>query len=127
MVLHLIRDDASAQRMLQWRNAPRRPGEHLLMTRTDQQQIRQDRNAERLLDALLLRRDLVLSQPKVCLELPIDVLDVIVTTHKTIALVFPRPTVCLYVTSLVASRYGYNDGKNGPTRCAVIGAARGDR
>src|SRR3989442_9710296 len=38
-----------------------------------------------------------------------------------------RPTVCLYVTSLVASSYGYDDGKNGPTRCAVIGAARGDR
>ncbi len=39
----------------------------------------------------------------------------------------PIPTVCLYVTSLVASSYGYDDGKNGPTRCALIGAARGDR
>src|SRR5438034_4650480 len=37
------------------------------------------------------------------------------------------PTVCLYVTSLVASSYGYDEGKNGPTRCAVIGAARGGR
>src|SRR6266478_8020036 len=37
------------------------------------------------------------------------------------------PTICLYVTSLVASSYGYDDGKNGPTRCAVIGAALGDR
>jgi len=38
-----------------------------------------------------------------------------------------KPTVCLYVTSLVASSYGYDDGKNGPARCALIGAARGDR
>ena len=38
-----------------------------------------------------------------------------------------RPTVCLYVTSLVASSYGYDDGKSGPTRCALIGAAHGDR
>src|SRR5262249_36752356 len=37
------------------------------------------------------------------------------------------PTVCLYVTSLVVSSYGYDDGKNGPTRCAVIDGARGDR
>ena len=40
---------------------------------------------------------------------------------------FAKPTVCLYVTSLVVSSYGYDDGKDGPTRCAVIGAARGDR
>ena len=37
------------------------------------------------------------------------------------------PTVCLYVTSLVASSYGYDDDKSGPTRCALIGAALGDR
>src|SRR5712692_8192509 len=38
-----------------------------------------------------------------------------------------RPTVCLYVTSLVVYSYGYDDGKIGPTRCALIGAALGDR
>jgi hypothetical protein len=38
-----------------------------------------------------------------------------------------RPTACLHVTSLVASSCGYDDGKSGPTHCAVIGAARGDR
>jgi hypothetical protein len=38
-----------------------------------------------------------------------------------------RPTVCLDVTSLAAGIYGHDDGKNGPTRCAVIGAARGGR
>src|SRR5436309_2096771 len=27
------------------------------------------------------------------------------------------PTVCLDVTSLVACSYGYDNGKNGPTRC----------
>jgi hypothetical protein len=37
------------------------------------------------------------------------------------------PTVCLDVTSLVAYSYGYDDGKNGPTRCALIGAGFGDR
>jgi hypothetical protein len=38
-----------------------------------------------------------------------------------------NPTVCLYVASLVASSYGYDDDKSEPTRCALIGAARGDR
>src|SRR5713101_4100470 len=37
------------------------------------------------------------------------------------------PTVCLSVTSLAANSYGYDDDKSEPTRCAVIGAARGDR
>src|SRR5438093_6178504 len=38
-----------------------------------------------------------------------------------------KPTVCLHVTSLVASSCGYDNGKSGPTHCALIGAARGDR
>src|SRR5262249_52479378 len=38
-----------------------------------------------------------------------------------------RPTVCLDVTSLVANTYGCDSGRIGPTRCAVIDAARGDR
>src|SRR5215475_13616030 len=38
-----------------------------------------------------------------------------------------KPTVCLHVTSLVASSCGYDDGKSGPTRCVLIGAALGDR
>src|SRR5262245_50454362 len=59
------------------------------MAGTDQQPIRQHRNAQGLLDALLLRTDLVLAQPQVGLQFPVDLLDVIVTTHKTIALVFP--------------------------------------
>jgi len=37
------------------------------------------------------------------------------------------PTVCLDVTSLAASSYGCDNGKNEPTRCALIGAVRGDR
>ena len=44
------------------------------MARTDQQQIRQHRNAERLLDTLLICTDLVLPQPEVCLQFPIDLL-----------------------------------------------------
>src|SRR5262245_11553553 len=36
-------------------------------------------------------------------------------------------TVCFDATSLVVGSYGCDDGKIGPTRCAVIGAGRGDR
>src|SRR6516165_4879480 len=38
-----------------------------------------------------------------------------------------KPTVCLGVTSAVAYTYGYGDGRIGPTRCAVIVGAPGDR
>src|SRR4029434_4245271 len=37
------------------------------------------------------------------------------------------PTVYLDVTSAVACTYGYGDGRIGPTRCAVIAGALGDR
>src|ERR1043166_4144336 len=60
--------------MLQLRNAPRRPRENLLMASPDQQQIRQDRNAKRLLDPSLSPTDLVLAQSEVRLQLPIDLL-----------------------------------------------------
>ena len=59
------------------------------MARTDQQQIGQYRDAKGLLNPAFSRADLMFAQPKVRLELPIDLLDVIVTTHKTMALVFP--------------------------------------
>src|SRR2546425_7144927 len=36
-------------------------------------------------------------------------------------------TVCLDVTPLVASSYGYDNGRIGPTHCALIGDAPGDR
>src|SRR6266571_5663301 len=42
-------------------------------------------------------------------------------------LLIPIPTVYLDVTSLVASSYEYDSGTNGPTRCALIGAALDDR
>src|SRR5205823_13971590 len=51
-------------------------------------QIRQDRHAEGLLDPPLFPTDLVLTQPEVRLQLAVDLFDVIVTTHKTIDLVF---------------------------------------
>jgi hypothetical protein len=37
-------------------------------------------------------------------------------------------TVCFDITSLMVYTYGHDDGKNGPTRCALIGfmAAFGD-
>ena len=40
---------------------------------------------------------------------------------------FHKPTVCLGVTSLAVSIYGCDDGTSGPTRCALIDAALGDR
>jgi serine/threonine-protein kinase PpkA len=38
-----------------------------------------------------------------------------------------KPTVCLDATSLVACSYGCDDGRIGPTHCAVIGVVLGDR
>jgi hypothetical protein len=38
-----------------------------------------------------------------------------------------NPTVCLDVISLVASSYGYENGKNGPIRYALIDDALGDK
>src|SRR5215470_15852355 len=58
--------------MLQLCNAPRCPGAYLLMARTDQQQIRQHRDAKGGLDPSLCPTDLVLTQPEVRLQLPVD-------------------------------------------------------
>src|SRR4030095_5567239 len=71
-MLDLIRDDPEAKRMLQLRHAPRLTGENLLMAGTDQQQIRQHRDAKGLLDASLLCTDLMFSQSQVCLQLAVD-------------------------------------------------------
>src|SRR5262245_51813551 len=38
-----------------------------------------------------------------------------------------RPTVWFYVISLVANTCGYNGGRIGPTRCALIDGAPGDK
>src|SRR6516162_6717353 len=38
-----------------------------------------------------------------------------------------RLTVCFHVTSLVVSSCGYDNGRIGPTHCALIGDALGDR
>src|SRR5437660_12391041 len=61
--------------MLQWRQAPRLAGENLLMAGTNQQQIRQHRDAKGLLDASLLPAHLVCTQSYGCREFPVDVLD----------------------------------------------------
>ena len=62
--------------MLQLRNAPRRPRENLLMTGTDQQQIRQHCNTKGFLDAPLLPPYLMGTQSQLGLEFPIDLLSV---------------------------------------------------
>src|SRR5712691_4631784 len=38
-----------------------------------------------------------------------------------------KPTVCLGITSAVVDTYGYGDGRIGPTHCALIAGALGDR
>src|SRR5215471_1222617 len=60
--------------MLQLRNTPRCPRTNLLMAGTDQQQIRQHRNAKGFLDPSLLPTYLVCPQAQVRLEFSIDLL-----------------------------------------------------
>src|SRR5882762_6665069 len=38
-----------------------------------------------------------------------------------------KPTVCLGVTYMVVYTYGCDDGRIGPTHCAIIGVVPGDR
>src|SRR5712691_2644387 len=45
------------------------------------------------------------------------------TNHQVVHI----PTVCLVVTSVVVYTYGCDDGRIGPTRCAVIDAVLGGR
>jgi hypothetical protein len=63
--------------MLKLGHTPRHPGAYLLMARTDQQQIRQHRDAKRLLDPSLLPTDLMLAQPEVGLQLAVDLWTVL--------------------------------------------------
>src|SRR2546425_1359667 len=58
--------------MLQLRHTPRLARDHLLMARTDQQQIREHRYAKGLLNPSLVLTDLVFAQPEVRLQLAID-------------------------------------------------------
>src|SRR5499427_1864707 len=59
-----------------------------------------------------------------CLPPPVSILAILVQTCMVLD---PKPTVCPGVTSSVAYTYGYDDGRIGPTRCALIDSARGDR
>src|SRR5215471_2206590 len=70
--------------MLKLGHTPRPPGAYLLMARTDQQQIRQHRDAKGLLDPSLLPTDLGLAQPEVGLQLAVDLFhrpSALVCTH----------------------------------------------
>src|SRR5215831_11270060 len=103
--------------MLQLCNAPRGPWENLLMAGTDQQQIRQHGNAKGFLDPSLLPTHLMFAQSQVRLEFPVDLLDVIVATHKTIALVFhaqvyklKRDMMLSHAASAVSVAFMHNDG-----------------
>src|SRR4029450_3628468 len=58
--------------MLQLSKAPRPAWENLLMAYPDQEQIGKHPNPKGLLDASLLRTDLVLAQPQIRLQLAVD-------------------------------------------------------
>src|SRR5262245_21291568 len=75
--------------MLQLKNTPGFAGDNLVMTHAQHKQVGQHRDANGFFTALVVPTDLVLAQPQARFEFPVQRLDVIVTTHKTIALVFP--------------------------------------
>src|SRR4029434_3885292 len=74
--------------MLQLKNTPGFARHNLVMTHPQHQQVGQHSDANGLLTAVCVPTDLVLAQPQPRFQLPVHELDVIVTTHKTIDLVF---------------------------------------
>src|SRR5438874_13059691 len=74
--------------MLQLKNTPGFTGDNLVMTCPQDKQVGQYCNAHGFLTAVGVPADLVLAQSQARFQFPIHQLDVIVTTHKTIDLVF---------------------------------------
>src|SRR5437588_3617098 len=71
-MLHLVGHHTETKRMLKLSNTPRLARDDLLMARAEQQQIRQHGDAKGLLNPSLVLTDLVLAQPKVRLQLAVD-------------------------------------------------------
>lgn len=78
---YLIGDHTQSKRMLKLRDAPRLTGDNLLMTGSEQKQIRHHGNAKGLLNPLFMTTDLVLAQAQVRFQLAVDLL------HRPAALI----------------------------------------
>src|SRR4029453_2371700 len=74
--------------MLKLKDTPGFSGDNLVMTYPQYKQVGQHRDTNGFLTAVFIPTDLVLAQPQPRFQLPVHALDVIVTTHKTIDLVF---------------------------------------
>src|SRR5262249_40002898 len=103
--------------MLELKNTPGFAGSNLVMTHPQHIQIGQHRDAHGFLATVGVPTDLVLAQPQTRFQLPIHELDVIVTTHKTIALVFHTQVYKLkrnmtpqHSASAVSVAFMHNDG-----------------
>src|SRR5713101_7944130 len=103
--------------MLQLKNTPGFSRNNLVMTHPHHKQVGQHRDADGFLTAVCVPADLVLAQPKARFQLPVHQLDVIVTTHKTIALVFhtqvyklKRDMTPLHAASTSSVAFMHNDG-----------------
>src|SRR5215831_4621477 len=103
--------------MLQLKNTPGFARHNRVMTHPQYQQVGQHRNAHRFLTAIGVPTDLVLAQPQARFQLPVHHLDVIVTTHKTIALVFhtqvyklKRDMTPQHTTSAASVAFMHHDG-----------------
>src|SRR5690349_12219093 len=116
-MLDLVRHDPYPQRMLKLKNTPGFPGDNLVMTRPQHKQVGQHGDTNGFLAAVLVSTDLVLAQAQPRLQLPVDQFDVIVTTHKTIDLVFhtqvyklKRDMMHQHAASALSVAFMHNDG-----------------
>src|SRR5262249_34667807 len=103
--------------MLELKNTPRFARDDLVMTRPQHKQVGQHGDPNGFLTAVLVSTDLMLAQSQPRFEFPVDQLDVIVTTHKTIALVFHTQVYKLkrnmtpqHSASAVSVAFMHNDG-----------------
>src|SRR5215831_14988202 len=103
--------------MLQLKNTPGFARHDLVMTHPHHKQVGQHRDAHGLLTAVFVPTDLVLAQSQPRFQLPVHELDVIVTTHKTIALVFhtqvyklKRDMTPIHTASTSSVAFMHNDG-----------------
>src|SRR5262245_57999311 len=103
--------------MLQLKDTPGFSGDDLVMTHPQYKQVGQYRDANRLFNLVCTPTDLVLAQPQPRFEFPVHQLDVIVTTHKTIDLVFhtqvyklKRDMTRQQAASALSVAFMHNDG-----------------
>ena len=78
----LIGDHTQSKRMLKLRYAPRLTGDNLLMTRSDQEQIRHHGDAKGLLNPVFMATNLVFAQPQARFEFPVHEFNGMITNDK---------------------------------------------